>query len=837
MRMFDSSNQRSTTSTTVIGLLIASLSCIAILTVAVAEGSGGMRTVLNMRELLIVGVLAGVVIFASFASLIAFRAVRSAAKFEEKAAREITGLRRRLVTAESIAKAEPQLLMIWERGKAHIATNTLHSVSGIPEAQADIFQFGNWLETEAVNALGDAMDTLLRDGRPFNRMLKTKSGDYVEADGRAAGGRAVLKIRDTAGHRRDLGRLIDLHRQLSSNVETDRILMSALPMPVWLRNDSGVLTWVNEAYVGAVGASDLDDCLKRQLELLEVRQREVVDGAITSGQVYRQRIHLVVTGERRTYDVIAKPSPGGSIGLAIDVAALESVQGELDRQSEAHDRMLDRVTTAVAIYGSNQRLTFFNEAFFKLWNLDPDWLQSNPLNGEVLDKLRQLRRLPEEADYKAWKAACLSHYGSDEALEDWWHLPDGRTIHVIAEPRPDGGLAFLFDNVTEKFALESRYNALISTQRETLDNLQEGIAVFATDGRLQLSNQSFARIWKLDRRALSESPHIEDIIGYCRVLFDDAHSWSRIRRSVTTISDRRQNIDGQMERSDGSIIAFAGVPLPDGATLFTFIDITAAKQVEKALIERNEALELADQLKNQFISHVSYELRTPLQSIIGFSEVLGAPSTGDLNPKQREYLGDIHTSSQTLLAIINDILDLATIDAGNFELRLASVEIDNVFAEFEELARNVTRDEGIDIVILPALPGLEFMADESRVLQVLKNILLNAIGFSEKGDKIEMSCQRSGDMVVFKVKDEGKGIASRDLEKVFERFESRAGGARHRGAGLGLSIVKSIVELHQGHVELVSEEGEGTEISVSFPIAGPVNKMPVADAGPAKSVA
>ena len=146
-------------------------------------------------------------------------------------------------------------------------------------------------------------------------------------------------------------------------------------------------------------------------------------------------------------------------------------------------------------------------------------------------------------------------------------------------------------------------------------------------------------------------------------------------RAVTGISDRRQPIEGQMTRLDQSVIDFAVTPLPDGATLITFADVTDSKRYERALIERNEALVAGDRLKSQFISHVSYELRTPLTNIIGFSELLTSPRTGDLNDKQREYLNDISASSRTLLAIINDILDLTTIDAGALELKLAPVKV------------------------------------------------------------------------------------------------------------------------------------------------------------------
>ena len=143
---------------------------------------------------------------------------------------------------------------------------------------------------------------------------------------------------------------------------------------------------------------------------------------------------------------------------------------------------------------------------------------------------------------------------------------------------------------------------------------------------------------------------------------------------VTGFDESRQSKSGHIELSSGAVLAFAQVPLPKGQTMLTFIDVTDSVNVERALTERNDALRRADQLKNEFVQHVSYELRSPLTNIIGFTELLELPSTGALTERQREYLGHISTSSATLLAIVNDILDLASIDAGMMELDLEDVE-------------------------------------------------------------------------------------------------------------------------------------------------------------------
>jgi signal transduction histidine kinase len=257
--------------------------------------------------------------------------------------------------------------------------------------------------------------------------------------------------------------------------------------------------------------------------------------------------------------------------------------------------------------------------------------------------------------------------------------------------------------------------------------------------------------------------------------------------------------------------------LPDGGTVLTYIDISDSKRVELALIERNEALEAADKLKNSFLSHVSYELRTPLTDIIGFAEMLMLPSIGPLNSKQSEYLGDIRTSSTKLLAIINDIIDLATIDAGGLELKIAPVSVSEVVEAAELGVRDRLTKARISLDIQVA-PDLEMvMADRQRMTQILFHLLSNAIGFSPENSVITLSCRREDSLVSFAVQDSGVGIPEEYQASVFGRFESRSHGSKHRGAGLGLAMVKSLVELHGGQIKLRSAPGVGTTVTVLIP--------------------
>jgi len=810
--------ERQNTRVELIMLILASLACVTVLTATLASGrrmmeEGGLPGGPWILAALVAAGAAG-------ALYLLYQTITSLRRQTGRAQDEARDLRRALAAAEALIKAEPQVLMHWEQGKGFsVVTNTLAGVPGLPANSVELVRFNFWLDQKSTAALKSALDGLLAEGRAFNLILKTAAGGHVEADGRAAGSRAVLRFKDVAGYKRDLSVILDQHMRLARDVRSSRALLSALPHPAWLHDASGRLTWVNSAYVKAVDAENETEVIDSQIELLESRQRKAVSRVLKTGQTFKERMPLVVGSERKTHEVTVLPLGDATAGAAIDVADLETAKGELDRQIAAYDRTLDRVATAVAIFNSEQKLTFFNAAYQKLWRLDADWLATNPRDGTVLDRLRELGRLPEVVNYREWKSKVLKCYKEDTEHEDWWHLPDGRDLHVMAAQRPDGGVTYLYQDETERIALESRYNALISVQTETLNSLKEGVAVFATDGRLSLFNSAFASIWKLSRPQLAESPHIDEFIRVTQVLYGEMATWSEISRSVTSF-EQREPLEGQMVRPDSSVIDYAVTPLPDGGTLLTFVDVTDSKRYERALIERNEALVTADKLKNQFIGHISYELRTPLTNIIGFSELLANPIFGSLTPRQREYLDDIAFSSKTLLAIIDDILDLATIDAGGLELKLDAVNVRAVI----DLAINGVRERAararltLDIAI--ADDAVTFTADEQRVRQVLYNLLSNAVGFSKPEGVIHLSCWREDGAMVFSVEDQGVGIPKEQQRRIFERFESRSQGSKHRGAGLGLSIVKSLVDLHGGDMMLDSEPGRGTKVTVRFPERG-----------------
>ena len=747
MRLSNSQPQDAGRLLSLFGLL--SVACVSMLTFAVSGAATADSTEPEAAGLLLAALAIGFLTFLGWVGLYYRAAAKAAGRTIRHATAAAAQTTYRLDAAEAILRSEPQVLLVWEPGApAHIVAHGAAPTAGIPWATEEITQWHAWLEPQPAQLMVFQMERLFREGHPFTMPARTTLGTEVEIEGRTAGGRAVLRIREVGALRREIGEAQERSRRQVRDIQITRGLLEGLTAPVWFRAPDGKIEWVNSAYIRAVDGLSREDVRARQLELLEAKQRKTVDAALKRGRIHREIMPLIIAGERRTFDLLAVPLEGTSAFIANDAAALETAKGELSRQMATNDRTLDRVATAVAIFGPDQSLTFCNAAYRSLWRLDQDWLATHPRDGEILDRLREQRQLPEDADYRNWKAKLLACYTGQREHEDWWHMPNGRTVHVLAEQRPGGGVTYLYDDVTERIALESRYNTLMSVQTETLDHLKEGVAVFATDGRLRLHNSAFARIWRLNPQDLSREPHIEEVVLRCRVLYDHPETWQRINGAVTGIFDQRQRIEGHMERPDDSVVAYAGLPLPDGALLLTFVDITGSARAERMLTERNEALETANRLKNQFISHVSYELRTPLQTITGFTELMMSPRTGLLTPRQRDYLGTVLTASETLKGVINGILDLAVIDAGALELNLVTINVPGMMEEVSVAVRERLARASLKLEVSIGRTVTEIVADEGRIRQMLDNILSNAIGFSDPGKTVRLVCRKLGDDVI-----------------------------------------------------------------------------------------
>jgi PAS domain S-box-containing protein len=320
------------------------------------------------------------------------------------------------------------------------------------------------------------------------------------------------------------------------------------------------------------------------------------------------------------------------------------------------------------------------------------------------------------------------------------------------------------------------------------------------------------------------------------------------RRAVAT--GKAVQVIETLTHDDGivhhSLVSKFPIPGPDGGTLLIggiAIDVTDRKRAEAALAEErtllahrveertrelslaNAELARANRLKDEFLTNMSHELRTPLTSILGLTEILQGEIQGSLNGKQLQSLKTIEASGRHLLALINDILDLAKIGGGKLELEIGSVSVEAVCQSSLQMIRPTARTKGLEVSLAVRPSGTTVRADQRRLKQVLVNLLSNAVKFTPKGGTVGVKAagDREAHVFRFTVWDTGIGIAQEQMPRLFRPFEQLEGGlARcHDGTGLGLVLVERMVKLHGGGITVESEPGQGSRFTVSLPWEGP----------------
>jgi len=770
-------------------------------------------------------VTAGAVLLAVLTSIFAFRASMSGGKADAGWKYKCAALDRQIGQLDSIFGAYPGLILVWEEAKPDVASDWGDPrVYGSPAALASMMRFAEAGKTKDMaqrvlngladlNTISEAEETdtlraniarLRRKGEPFSITVVLPEGNVIEADGRVAGRQVVLWLEDASIRGEDERTAISRFENNRITAEVDPVafieMMSRAPFPLWRMTGGGRINWVNAAYVDAVGAKNVRQVLDEQTHLDDQAAQQAKRSLNTNERVEDVR-NIVLGGNNKSTSVTLFPVSGGVAGIAMDATEAEGLREALTRHIRAHDEMLNAMDEAIVIFGADKRMSFHNNALAALFDIEEGWFKDRPAHSDWLDHLRERNLLPAQPDYAAWKREELALYTEwpEETPDELWALPDGRTLRLVRMRDPHGGISLLFSDMTDSMTLKSQLGTLINVQKATLDKLSEGIAVFGTDGRLKIHNAAFARLWNLPEDSLKDNPLFSKLIEASLPLYHDTEFWNSLKARATDPNPEvRRHVDG---------------PLPDGATLIAWDDVTSSRRAEAALIERAEALEEADRMKSEFVGHVSYQLRTPLTTISGYSDFLQNGGAGEMTDKQSEYVFAIQSASEDLAKTIDDILDIAAIEANVLDLELGDVDVYHVLEHSLDYVATKAEDTRISMVLKCNKDIGIIRADETRLKQIVYNLLSNALRFTKPGGVVELGGKAAdGGGVMIWVKDDGVGIPSERQPQVFASFESSRGGA-----GLGLALVQRFVERHGGWVELESEENEGTHVTVYLP--------------------
>lgn len=747
----------------------------------------------------------------------AWRQGRTAAGLGRQQLQNAIRLQARMEILESLLNSDAGTLFLWD-GDGSVRVFDGGGKYGGMNGAAAFADFCSGLTAASQAELLEALRPLRNQGASFAFPLFCKDDRTLASSGKPAAAGAALAISDVSEAFVEICTLRDALSETMDERDFLREAINGIPYPAWRRDINGRLSWVNQAYCSAVDAASMDDVVKRGEELVDRRE---LDDYGQDGKLHRVR--TVIGGQRRIMDLFELNSGKGGVGIAVDVTEIDDAHDEVRKQLAAQRSSLNLLHTPVAIFSADRNLEFFNQHFADLWNLPAGWLAGCPHHGEVLEAMRASRRLPEQSDFPAWKKKQLGCYTNlIDSQEEIWQLPNERTLRVVTQARPQGGLFILYEDLTEMLTLERSLNALSRVQLETLNSLQEGVAVFGVDGRVSLYNPAFLRIWKLDETMLSGHPHIDDLQPLYRKFVPDMGGWDEIKARITDVDTNREMRLMRIRREDNSVVDCVVVPLPDGGCMLSFSDVTDSAQIERALRERNDALETTDRLKSEFITHISYQFRTPLNSIIGFAEILEHEFFGKLNERQHEYSQGLLEASHHLLTLVNDVIDLATIEAGHLALTRSETDVYGLLLSVHELSRQRARESDMTLVLQCPKDIGAMHADVRRIKQVMFNLISNAIRFSSPGDEIVIGANRHAasdgrEICQLWVRDKGAGIERNYQENMFNAFESRPIKGKEQGAGIGLSLVRSLVELHDGWVEVESEPDQGAKIVCNLP--------------------
>lgn len=499
---------------------------------------------------------------------------------------------------------------------------------------------------------------------------------------------------------------------------------------------------------------------------------------------------------------------------------LTQAQEELQASNALMSAVFQTMRAGILVMPHGSRQAIVNKAFNAIWKLDPhdEYWECRKLFPRLYDRVTEIDPLVaqlEEIGIQAKEGKTTLMQLKDERLVETYFLP----FYVGKELK---GRIHLFRDVTDQ---EANHLRLQATVRE-LETFKRALDYHA---QVSISDKNGV-ITYINERMCSLSGYTpQELIGQThRILNSGYHSYAFFESMWVTLKSnkiwrgeiRNRNKEGHFYWVQSTLVPFfdgKGEPMH---YLAINTDITERRESEEKLRQAKDAAESATRAKSEFLANISHEIRTPMNAILGFGEIL-ASEIKDV--RHQEYLRLIHTSGNTLLSLINDLLDLSKIEAGKFNLQYSRFDIRDLFQEVQNIFFMKTQDKNLHLLAESQndLPRY-LVGDEVRIRQILFNLVGNAVKFTEKGYvkiKIEarnLNPEKRRCDLILKVSDTGIGISSDNLEVIFEAFKQADGQSvkKFGGTGLGLTITRRLVEMMDGELRVESELNKGSTFSV-----------------------
>lgn len=459
--------------------------------------------------------------------------------------------------------------------------------------------------------------------------------------------------------------------RFAKKIQEDKYKIQTSNKICWVIKNGKIVEF-NKNYENLHNGKTISEIIRQNIHIFPIEDLKNIDDGKT-------KIKKILNGKQYTF-ILKSENKDDSIIITAEDKTKEDTQNQLlDKQNETNLQLMNRLNSPVAIFGQDQSLVFFNSAFESFSMLTYEYLNNKPTESEILDSMRQKEILPYQANFQEWKKKQLNIYETLNDREQWWYLQDGRTLRLLSQPNPMGGVTHIFENHTERLALENEAKLLSEIQKQTIDSLSEGIVLFGIDGKIKLHNPKFTELWQIEDSLVGM--HVRSFMK----IIEKSEILDEIYTNIVSSGVDRREHSNILNCENNKIIYYQSSILPDRSILYTFTDITDSKKIEEALIEKNSALAQADNIKTSFMNNISHELRAPLQNIIGFSELIEETHNNSVMDQQiSDYIKDIKKSGNELHHQINQILEITALESGNIESEYQKINGNDIVEIFQD---------------------------------------------------------------------------------------------------------------------------------------------------------
>ena len=503
---------------------------------------------------------------------------------------------------------------------------------------------------------------------------------------------------------------------------------------------------------------------------------------------------------------------GSTFTIITDITEHKKAEIAKQEMENRFQAVVDSSPAAITLKDSDGVFLLVNRTYGK-------WMSANP--SDLLGKTSHDVFPQKQADEIVSHDQKVMETGEEIIKEAIRSYKDGQTRTVLIQKCPifsfEGEATaistFILD-ISERKQTEKALEESQARLMNIMDNSPAPIYFKDTEGRFLVANRRYQEMYGIkfeDIKGKTSKEIFGDELG--EVFFDHdqevLNSGKAIEREENFLGRHYLTLKFPIVDPNGMLLGLGGVET----------DVTEIKAAEEGHRQALFKAEEANQAKSEFLAAMSHDLRTPLNAIIGFADILSHQYFGPIGDKNREYAGDIKASGEHLLELVNEILDLSTIEAGKQSLVKEKLSTEEVVRECEKIMEDKARSNGINLVtkVPKDLPPL--YADKRAFKQILLNLLSNAVKFTPEGGRITVSAKASKRNITLKIIDTGKGIPAEKLSKLTDPFTRTDADpyVAEQGWGLGLAITNSLVDLHDGKLDIKSTLGKGTTVTVTLP--------------------